>query len=85
MRQMPWMLNQNGFRLEWSRAYVAADIGRADFWKSSLSTFRTLLPKSGVMSVDDANEYVDGLERASANGAFFASCNLYTMIARNAD
>jgi SAM-dependent methyltransferase len=84
MRQMPRLLNLNGFRLEWSRAYVAADIGRADFWQSSLPTFRMLLPKSGVMSADDANAYVDTLERASANGEFFASCNLYTIIARSA-
>jgi SAM-dependent methyltransferase len=82
MRLMPQLLGENGFRLEWSRAYVAADIGRADFWKSLLATFRTLLPKSGVMSVDDADHYAAGLERASANGRFFASCNFYTMIAR---
>jgi ubiquinone/menaquinone biosynthesis C-methylase UbiE len=85
MRQMPRLLAENGFRLEWSRAYVAADIGRADFWASSLPTFRTLLPKAHVMPEQDANEYVDRLERASANGQFFASCNFYTMIARRVD
>jgi hypothetical protein len=41
--------------------------------------------QSGVMSVDEANAYADTLERASANGEFFASSNLYTMIARSAD
>jgi ubiquinone/menaquinone biosynthesis C-methylase UbiE len=85
MRMMPRLFNENGFRLEWSRAYVAADIGRADFWASSLPTFRTLLPKAGVMSEQEANEYVDKLERASANGQFFASCNFYTTIGRRLD
>src|SRR5262249_9347778 len=40
MRMMPRLLGQTGFDLQWSRAYVAADIGRADFWASNLQTFR---------------------------------------------
>ncbi|MFC0401453.1 methyltransferase domain-containing protein [Paraburkholderia rhizosphaerae] len=85
MRLMPQLLTQTGFRLEWSRAYVAADIGRADFWASSVPTFRTLLPKSGVMSYPDANDYADKLERASARNEFFASCNFYTNIGRRTE
>jgi ubiquinone/menaquinone biosynthesis C-methylase UbiE len=82
MRLMPRLLSDNGFRLEWSKAYVAADIGRADFWSSTLPALRVLLPSAGVMSESDASEYVDKLEGASMNNTFFASCNFYTMIAR---
>jgi ubiquinone/menaquinone biosynthesis C-methylase UbiE len=82
MRLMPRLLSDNGFRLEWSRAYVAADIGRADFWSSSLPALRVLLPSAGVMSEREAGDYVDKLESASMNNTFFASCNFYTMIAR---
>jgi SAM-dependent methyltransferase len=82
MRAMPRLLRRNGFQLEWSRSYVAADIGRADYWASKLPTFRTLLPKAGVMSHQEANRYADELERASADGEFFASCNFYTIVAR---
>ncbi|MDR7008899.1 methyltransferase domain-containing protein [Paraburkholderia strydomiana] len=82
MRLMPRLLSDQGFSLEWSRAYVAADIGRADFWSSTLPALRVLLPSSGVMSELEASEYVDKLESASSSNTFFASCNFYTMIAR---
>ena len=82
MRLMPKLLADNGFRLEWSRPYVAADIGRADFWSSTLPALRVLLSSAGVMSEREASDYVDKLESASENNTFFASCNFYTMIAR---
>jgi ubiquinone/menaquinone biosynthesis C-methylase UbiE len=82
MRAMPRLLSDHGFRLEWSKAYVAADIGRADFWSSTLPALRVLLPSAGVMSEDEASNYVDKLENASMSNTFFASCNFYTMIAR---
>jgi ubiquinone/menaquinone biosynthesis C-methylase UbiE len=81
MRLMPRLLSDNGFQLEWSRAYVAADIGRADFWSSTLPALRVLLPSAGVMSEREASDYVDKLETASMSNTFFASCNFYTMIA----
>jgi ubiquinone/menaquinone biosynthesis C-methylase UbiE len=82
MRQMPRLLAKGGFEMEWSRGYVAADIGRADFFSSILPAFRVLLPKAGVLREADANEFVDKLELASRNNEFFASCNFYTYIAR---
>ncbi|WP_198021358.1 methyltransferase domain-containing protein [Burkholderia sp. WSM2232] len=82
MRAMPRLLSDQGFSLEWSRAYVAADIGRADFWSSTLPALRILLPSAGVMSEREASDYVDKLQRASSSNTFFASCNFYTMIAR---
>jgi SAM-dependent methyltransferase len=33
MRAMPGLLADHGFRLEWSRAYIAADIGGAALWR----------------------------------------------------
>jgi ubiquinone/menaquinone biosynthesis C-methylase UbiE len=85
MRMMPRLLAENGFELEWSRGYVAADIGRADFWASNLSAFRVLLPKAGVMSAADANAFADKLQRASERNQFFCSANFYTNIARRID
>ncbi|TCK33833.1 hypothetical protein B0G84_8171 [Paraburkholderia sp. BL8N3] len=79
------LLNENGFGLEWPRAYVAADIRWADFWASSLPTFCTLLPKACVMSEQEADEYVDKLARASESEEFFASFNFYMTIARRID
>jgi len=82
MRAMPRLFATSGFQLEWTRAYVAADIGRADFWSSTLPALRVLLPSAGVMTEQQASDYVDMLERASRDNTFFASCNFYTMIAR---
>ena len=83
MRLMPRLFASNGLQLEWTKAYVAADIGRADFWSSTLPAIRVLLPSAGVMTEQRANDYVDMLECASRNNTFFASCNFYTMIARS--
>jgi hypothetical protein len=63
-----------GLDLLWSRAYVAADIGRMDFWATGVASFRVLLPRAGA--------FVDGLERASAERRFFGASNFYTYVAR---
>lgn len=68
--------------LEWSRAYVVAAIGRADFWSSTLPALRVLLPSGGVISEREASDYVDKLEMASMSKTFFASCHFYSMVAR---
>ncbi len=65
----------------WSRAYVAADIGRVDFWAPGIASSRALLPKAGAMSQADADAFVDGLERASAENRFFGASNFYTYVA----
>jgi 2-polyprenyl-3-methyl-5-hydroxy-6-metoxy-1,4-benzoquinol methylase len=84
MRLMPRLLVDGGFRLEWSRAEVAADIGRVDFWASHLPSLRITLPKTGYMSETQAHAFVDSLERASAENRFFGACNYYSYIARRA-
>jgi ubiquinone/menaquinone biosynthesis C-methylase UbiE len=73
IRLMTRLLSENGFRLEWSRAYVAADIGRADYCSSSLPALRVLLPSAGVMSEREASDHVDKLKTASMSNTFFAS------------
>jgi hypothetical protein len=40
MRALPRLLAEAGLDLNWSRAYVVADIGRAEFWLSSIASFR---------------------------------------------
>jgi ubiquinone/menaquinone biosynthesis C-methylase UbiE len=82
MRSMPRFLANQGFELQWSRAYVAADVGRADFWAPSLASFRVLLPKTGAMSEAEVNAFIDRLEHASAGNRFFGASNFYTYIAR---
>ena len=85
MRVMPRLLAEGGFGLQWSRAYVAADIGKAEFWASTVASLRVLLPRIGVMPEAEAAAFADRLERASATGRFFAASNFYTYIARRGE
>jgi ubiquinone/menaquinone biosynthesis C-methylase UbiE len=82
MRAMPRLLAEGGFGLEWSRAYVMADIGRAEFWAPTIASLRVLLPKAGAMPEAEAAAFADALERSSAQGRFFAASNFYTYLAR---
>ncbi len=82
MRGMPRLLAKGGFDLAWARGHLAADIGRADFFAPGVASFRALMPKAGAMAEAEANSFVDGLERASAAGRFFAASNFYTYLAR---
>jgi SAM-dependent methyltransferase len=85
MRAMPGLLAAAGLDLNWSRAHVVADIGRAEFWASSVASFRVLLPRAGTMSEGDAAAFADELERASEENRFFAACNFYTYVAQRDD
>jgi SAM-dependent methyltransferase len=83
MRAMPRLLATAGFALLSSRAHIVADIGRSDFFAGSLPTFRVLLPRAGQLSEQEANLFIDELERASAENRFFGASNFYTYIARH--
>ncbi len=85
MRAMPSLLAQAGLGLFWSRSYVIADIGRADYCAPMIASLRVLLPKAGAMSEAEATAFVDGLERASEENRFFGASNFYTFIARRLD
>jgi hypothetical protein len=85
MRAMPRLLAEGGFGLLWSRGYLMAGIGRADFFAPGVASFRKLLPKAGAMPEAEASVFADGLERASAENLFFASSSFYTYVARRSD
>ena len=82
MRQLPKLLAEAGFAIESHRSYIVADVGHAEFFAENLSTWRRLLPISGVVSKDDADSLMDGLEAASNAGTLFWANNFYTYIAR---
>ncbi len=82
MRAMPRLLAEAGLDLLWSRAYVAADIGRVDFWAPGVASFRVLLPRAGAMAQAEADALIGGLERASAENRFFGASNFYAYVAR---
>lgn len=85
MRAMPRLLAQARLVLLWSRGYVVADIGRANFFAPGIASLRVLLPKAGAMSETKAAAFVERLERASAENSFFGASNFYTYVARRDD
>jgi SAM-dependent methyltransferase len=81
MRDMPRLLQAAGLDLVASFPSVLAEIGKADFWLSAIEAFRRLIPKSGVMSAEEANAWAESLLRDSESGVFFGASNYYSYIA----
>ena len=82
IRQLPRLLADTGFAIETHRSYVIADVGRAEFFSDQLTTWRRLLPVSGVISKGEADLLMNGLQAASAAGTLFWANNFYTFVAR---
>jgi ubiquinone/menaquinone biosynthesis C-methylase UbiE len=81
MRAMPRLLAERGYSVAWSRPYAVADIGRADYFAPMLASLPVLLPKSGVMSEAEAQDFVDGLGRIAARNCFFGTITFHAVIA----
>ena len=82
MRQMPRLLRQAGLELVSVFPYVLAEVGQADFWASGIESFRRLVPKSGMMTEEYANEWAASLVKDSEEGIFFGASNYYGYVAR---
>jgi ubiquinone/menaquinone biosynthesis C-methylase UbiE len=82
MRQMPKLLRAAGLELVATFPYVLAEVGTANFWWSAIEAYRRLIPKSSVMTEDEADAWAAALRSDSEAGVFFGSCNYYAYIAR---
>lgn len=85
MRAMPRLFATGGFELSWSRGWLAMDIGAADFTRPGLPSLRVLLPRAGAMSQEEADAFVERLERASAERCFFGGYVFYACIGARRD
>jgi ubiquinone/menaquinone biosynthesis C-methylase UbiE len=81
MRQMPQLLREAGLQPLSTFAYVVADVGRADFWDTSIKSLTRLLPKAGAMTEAQAADWVAAMFRRSDQGTFFGACNYYSYVA----
>ena len=82
MRRMPRLTKNAGLRIERSFAYVLTEVGRAEFWESSVRSLGALLPKAGAMSQEEADTWVSSQLRASEEGVFFGTSNYYGYVLR---
>ena len=82
MRQLPRLLRQADLELVTFFPYILAEVGRADFWASGLEAYRRLVPRSGLMTEEYANDWIAGLLQDSEEGVFFGASNFYGYVAR---
>jgi 2-polyprenyl-3-methyl-5-hydroxy-6-metoxy-1,4-benzoquinol methylase len=82
MRQMPRLLRMAGLELVSLLPYVLAEAGKADFWASGLAAYGKLVPATGLMTQEYADEWITGLLRDSEEGVFFGASNFYGYVAR---
>lgn len=82
MRRLPRLAKDAGLSIERSFAYVLTEVGRAEFWESSVRSLGALLPKAGAMTQDEADAWVASQMRASEEGVFFGTSNYYGYVLR---
>jgi ubiquinone/menaquinone biosynthesis C-methylase UbiE len=82
MRQLPRLMRAADLELVAFFPHLIAEAGKADFWVPAITSFRALLPKSGVMSEAAAAAWADGMMRASNGGVFFGASNYYAYVMR---
>ena len=82
MRQLPRLLRAANLELLACFSYVLSEAGAANFWASAIEAYRRLIPKSGVMSEDEANAWATALRTDSDARVFFGSSNYYAYVAR---
>jgi len=82
MRQMPQALRTAGLELITALPYVLADIGKADYWRASIESYRRLIPQGGTMTAEEAGAWADALLKDSEAGVFFGACNFYSYVAK---
>ena len=82
MRLMPRYLKQAGLELTDFFPYVLAEVGQADFWKSSLEANRRLIPQTGIMTRHEADAWASGIMKSSDEGVFFGANNYYAYVVR---
>jgi hypothetical protein len=71
-----------GLQLITSFSYVLAEVGKSDFWAPAIESFRRLVPKSGIMTEQEADAWAEGLRLDSVAGVFFGASNYYGYVAR---
>jgi ubiquinone/menaquinone biosynthesis C-methylase UbiE len=84
LRQMPRLLREAGFVIGAVIPTVITEVGAAEFWKSGIESYATLVPSAGLITHETAAEYRDELMAISARGEFFGSCVYYAYVATTA-
>jgi ubiquinone/menaquinone biosynthesis C-methylase UbiE len=77
MREMPQLLREAGLQIVAAFPYVLAEVGRADFWDTAITSLVKLLPKAGAMTEPQAAEWAASMRRRSEEGTFFGASNYY--------
>lgn len=82
MRTLPAHVQALGLEIVKTKSYVLTEIGTASYFASSLVSYPTLLPASGIADAETVQRWVDIQMENIANGTFFGSINFYTYLLR---
>src|SRR5262249_16619497 len=82
MRSAPRLLHRLGLKLVWWRCQAFNEIGKADFFLASLSSYLVVLPGAGVASREEVQAFVGNQMAASDAGTFFGGYNFVTYICK---
>ncbi len=82
MRSLPADIRALGLQIVAVKSYVLSEVGKASFFASSLDSYPTLIPESGVANKKTVEKWVEIQRQNSVNGTFFGSLNFYTYVVR---
>lgn len=82
MREMPWVAQRNGLRVERTFGHVLSEIGYADFFAGALASMPVMLPRAGVADEETVQGWVAEQNRYAEEGTFFGAINFYTYLLR---
>ncbi|MGB7182975.1 MAG: methyltransferase domain-containing protein [Burkholderiaceae bacterium] len=78
MRELPVIAKRHGLRVDNLVGNLLCEAGGARYFADLFPTLRVLLPKAGVASQAQADEWIDTQESDIADSVFFGSMNFYT-------
>lgn len=80
MRDLPRLLHRYNLKLVDSWGDAVVEIGAGDFFKSFAETYSPYIKKSGSMTGQAVDIWLNEQRRAMDDGTFFAACNYYTYL-----
>jgi ubiquinone/menaquinone biosynthesis C-methylase UbiE len=82
MRDLPRVLRQVGLACTAAMAHVYADIGSGGFFANAVTSYSSIVARSGLVPAAAVERWRAAQERAAAEGTFFGACNYYAYLGR---
>ncbi len=77
-RMMPRYIKSAGLALTNHTGHLISEVGKGDFWLSSVQGFSKLIPALDILPEEEGRSWVRQMLESHENGTFFAAGNYYT-------